>query len=124
MVQRSCPRGWRASSLARLWLSTKRGEGSGRATEDPVSPPVERRVGIVLPPPEESSFTVALRRELHALPRRLREPVILRDIELLGSAEAAALLGLEETAFKSRLHRGRTRLCTVLGASLAGTPQQ
>jgi len=67
---------------------------------------------------------VALRRELHALPLRLREPVILRDIELLGSAEAAALLGLEETAFKSRLHRGRMQLCTVLGASLAGTPQQ
>ena len=34
-------------------------------------------------------------------------PLILRDIEGLSTAEAAAIMELGEAAFKSRLHRAR-----------------
>jgi RNA polymerase sigma-70 factor (ECF subfamily) len=36
-----------------------------------------------------------------------RAPLVLRDIEGLSTAEGAAVLGLSEAAFKSRLHRAR-----------------
>ena len=34
-------------------------------------------------------------------------PLILRDVQGLSTAEAAAIMGLREAAFKSRLHRAR-----------------
>lgn len=49
----------------------------------------------------------ALATAIRALPLRYRTPLILRDIEGLPTADAAAILGLTETAFKSRLHRAR-----------------
>jgi RNA polymerase sigma-70 factor (ECF subfamily) len=49
----------------------------------------------------------ALVRAVRALPVKYRAPLILRDIEGLPTADAAAILGLREAAFKSRLHRAR-----------------
>jgi RNA polymerase sigma-70 factor (ECF subfamily) len=49
----------------------------------------------------------ALAEAVRALPRKYRAPLVLRDIENLSTAEAAAVLGLGEAAFKSRLHRAR-----------------
>jgi RNA polymerase sigma-70 factor (ECF subfamily) len=48
------------------------------------------------------------------LPTVLRAPVVLRDIEGLSTREAASVLDLGEPAFKSRLHRGRMALRTLL----------
>lgn len=42
-----------------------------------------------------------------ALPLEYRMPLVLRDVEGLSTAEAAAVMDLGEAAFKSRLHRAR-----------------
>jgi RNA polymerase sigma-70 factor, ECF subfamily len=44
---------------------------------------------------------------VRALDPDYRAPLILRDVEGLSTAEAAAIMGLSEAAFKSRLHRAR-----------------
>jgi RNA polymerase sigma-70 factor (ECF subfamily) len=49
----------------------------------------------------------ALASAVRALPLKYRGALILSDIEGLSTAEAAAILGLSEGAFKSRLHRAR-----------------
>jgi RNA polymerase sigma-70 factor, ECF subfamily len=49
----------------------------------------------------------ALAAAVRALPLKYRAPLILRDIEGLSTADAAAVLGLGEAALKSRLHRAR-----------------
>jgi RNA polymerase sigma-70 factor (ECF subfamily) len=49
----------------------------------------------------------ALAAAVRALPVKYRAPLVLRDIENLSTADAAAVLGLGEAAFKSRLHRAR-----------------
>jgi RNA polymerase sigma-70 factor (ECF subfamily) len=49
----------------------------------------------------------ALAGAVRALPVKYRAPLVLRDIENLSTADAAATLGLGEAAFKSRLHRAR-----------------
>jgi RNA polymerase sigma-70 factor, ECF subfamily len=49
----------------------------------------------------------ALERAVRALHPDYRAPLILRDVEGLSTAEAAAIMGLREAAFKSRLHRAR-----------------
>jgi RNA polymerase sigma-70 factor (ECF subfamily) len=49
----------------------------------------------------------ALAAAVRALPVKYRAPLILRDVEGLSTADAAAVLGLGEAALKSRLHRAR-----------------
>jgi RNA polymerase sigma-70 factor (ECF subfamily) len=51
---------------------------------------------------------------LGQLPPPWREAVVLRDIEGLSTEEAAAVIGVRQAAFKSRLHRGRMQLRTLL----------
>ncbi len=68
---------------------------------------------------ETDELRVALERALGELPVDLRVPVVLRDIEGLSTAEAAAVLDLGEPAFKSRLHRGRMALRALLTPLLA-----
>lgn len=55
-------------------------------------------------------FLGALEAALRRLPDDYRVAVVLRDIEGLSTAEAAAVLSLEAAALKSRLHRGRMAL--------------
>jgi RNA polymerase sigma-70 factor, ECF subfamily len=68
---------------------------------------------------EREELRAALRRALGELPVDLRAPVVLRDIEGLSTREAAAVLDLGESAFKSRLHRGRMALRSLLTPSVA-----
>jgi RNA polymerase sigma-70 factor (ECF subfamily) len=68
---------------------------------------------------ESEALRAALERALHELPVDLRAPVVLRDIEGLSTREAASVLDLCEPAFKSRLHRGRMALRTLLTPWLA-----
>lgn len=68
----------------------------------------------------ERELEQALERALAQLPADWRAAVVLRDLEGLSSAEAAAASGVREAAFKSRLHRGRMRLRELLGPYLDG----
>lgn len=72
--------------------------------------------GAVEPPDTEAEphgrvalaeLRAALASAVSALPLKYRGPLILRDIEGLSTADSAAILGLHEAAFKSRLHRAR-----------------
>jgi RNA polymerase sigma-70 factor (ECF subfamily) len=55
-----------------------------------------------------------LGRALNELPADWRAAVVLRDVEGLTTREAAEVVGIREAAFKSRLHRGRMQLRTLL----------
>ena len=60
----------------------------------------------------------ALSAAIAALPPEQREVLVLRDVEGLGAEEAAAVLGIEVGALKSRLHRARMELRAGLSALL------
>jgi len=61
--------------------------------------------------PEEALANKQLRRALnaaiHALPRKYRVVLVLRDMEGLSAKEVGEIMGLNERAVKSRLHRAR-----------------
>ena len=69
-------------------------------------------------------------RAIRALPERLRQVVVLRDLHDLSHSEIADELGITTSAAKVRLHRARQRLRTVLqrttefGADQAALPDQ
>ena len=56
----------------------------------------------------------ALRRAVHALPRRYREVVVLCDLEEIDYADAAVALGCPIGTVRSRLHRARALLLDKL----------
>ena len=55
-----------------------------------------------------------LRRGLELLPEKLREAVVLRDLQGLSYQEMAERLGLPEGTVKSRINRGREELSRLL----------
>jgi RNA polymerase sigma-70 factor (ECF subfamily) len=67
-------------------------------------------------------LTVALGAAVRALPLKYRAPLILRDVEGLSTVDAAAILGLSEAAFKSRLHRARIAVRAALRPHLESAP--
>lgn len=62
----------------------------------------------------DREFEAVLRDALTQLPAPWRLAVVLRDIEGLSTEEAAEVTGARPAAFKSRLHRGRMQLRTLL----------
>ncbi|MDQ6776973.1 MAG: sigma-70 family RNA polymerase sigma factor [Actinomycetota bacterium] len=62
----------------------------------------------------DREFELVLRDALGQLPDEWRVAVVLRDMEGLSTEEAAEVTGVRQAAFKSRLHRGRMRLRTLL----------
>jgi RNA polymerase sigma-70 factor (ECF subfamily) len=62
----------------------------------------------------DREFEQMLERALAELPADLRAAVVLRDLEGLSTEEAAAVAGVRQAAFKSRLHRGRMQLRSLL----------
>lgn len=56
---------------------------------------------------EQAELSAILEQAIAILPAEQRSVLVLRDIEGLSTREAAAVLGLREGAFKSRLHRAR-----------------
>ncbi len=66
------------------------------------------------PDPEQQASAAELRevmeREVAALPDAFRTIFVLREVEGLSTAEAAACLGISEDLAKTRLHRARTQL--------------
>ena len=67
---------------------------------------------------EQHDLRLALDTAVRALHPDYRAPLILRDIEGLGTLEAAQILDLSEAAFKSRLHRARSAVRDAVGAYL------
>jgi RNA polymerase sigma-70 factor (ECF subfamily) len=62
----------------------------------------------------DREFDEILDQALMQLPAEWRAAVVLRDIQGLSTKEAAAIVGVREAAFKSRLHRGRMHLRALL----------
>ncbi len=56
---------------------------------------------------EQGELRDRLKQAIRSLPLDYRAPLVLRDVEGLSTAEAAAIIDLGEAAFKSRLHRAR-----------------
>lgn len=71
----------------------------------------QERADVLLERLEVRQF---VRECIDQLPESHRTVLILRDIEELDTAEAAQLLGINETALKVRLHRARQALRTLL----------
>jgi RNA polymerase sigma-70 factor, ECF subfamily len=69
---------------------------------------------------ERRDLEEALGAALHALPAPQREALILRDIEGLPAREVARVLGVQERAVKSRLHRARTAMRDALAPHVGG----
>ena len=90
-------------------LETKRGEALTDASPSPEGKAHAREVGA------------ALAAAISALPTEYREALVLRDVEGLSADEAAAVVGIEVGALKSRLHRARMQLRTELAALLGET---
>lgn len=82
--------------------------------------PIEEAAMVADPGPDpetalQSARAVALiRRELQALPARLREPLILCAIEGLSQDAAAELLGVSRKAIETRIYRARQKLSALL----------
>ena len=71
------------------------------------------------PRAEQRDVRSALERAVRALPVKYRAPLILRDVEGLNTQQAAAIMGLREAAFKSRLHRARLAVREAIENHLA-----
>jgi RNA polymerase sigma-70 factor (ECF subfamily) len=65
-----------------------------------------------------SELGQAIERAILTLPDSLRAAFVLRDIEGLSTREAAAALGIAESALKVRLHRARLALREMLASAV------
>jgi RNA polymerase sigma-70 factor (ECF subfamily) len=116
-----------ATWLARIALheALARARRSKRLTTIDV-PETEQRPELTAPglDPEQETLTSELRGALEqcvdALPRTYRVVFVLRELEGLSTAEAAACLGLSEDVVRTRLHRARGLLRTGLLARSGG----
>ncbi len=109
-----------AFNEAQRWLARRRSASQDPAGDDPLA--------SIPDAPELAPEAQTLDREFEAildgalaqLPLEWRAAVVLRDIEGLSTEAAAAVVGLRQAAFKSRLHRGRAQLRTLLEPYLEG----
>jgi RNA polymerase sigma-70 factor (ECF subfamily) len=70
---------------------------------------------------ERSETRTVVRECIDRLPESYRSVLVLRDIEELDTDETAAALGMSAPAVKTRLHRGRQALRTLLLQRLTST---
>ena len=69
---------------------------------------------------ERAQLGELVRRRIDELPETYRTVLLLRDVEDLDTAETAEFLGIAPNAVKTRLHRARQALRTLLDAELRG----
>jgi RNA polymerase sigma-70 factor (ECF subfamily) len=102
-----------------------------RRPEQPIEPllPAWREDGHSQRPPavwradarlERRENRELVRKAIDELPESYRNVLLLRDIEELDTAETARLLQISEGAVKTRLHRARQALRTLLEPHFAG----
>jgi RNA polymerase sigma-70 factor (ECF subfamily) len=82
-----------------------------RVLSDPVDRSTGSGAGAGMSADERS---LALREAIEELPENYRIVLVLRDIQGLGTLEAATVLGMTENALKTRLHRARQALRELL----------
>jgi RNA polymerase sigma factor (sigma-70 family) len=113
------PKTWLARIAWRVAVdrSQQRGRKREIALESPEKPmeevessdtPADRAI-------QGSQFTAHLERLIAALPKKLREPLILSAIEEMSPREVAATLGINEAVARSRVFRARQILKEKLG---------
>lgn len=112
-----------AAMAERHRLTRSRGSGVG-ALRLGLALPGDEPAGVELVEPAASTDTESavvwretlaeLGAAVAALPARLRDVLVLRDIQGASTREAAEELGISEAAVKQRLHRGRGRLRRAL----------
>jgi RNA polymerase sigma-70 factor, ECF subfamily len=136
VVQETFPRAWRGIGsferraqfftwLYRIGLNEARRRATRRPPQDTVS--IEQGAlesypdlrQAPEPRAEQRDVRAALERSVRALPAKYRAPLILRDVEGLSTEQAAAIMGLREAAFKSRLHRARLAVRQSIEKQLA-----
>jgi RNA polymerase sigma-70 factor (ECF subfamily) len=69
---------------------------------------------------EQGETRALVRACIDRLPESYRTVLVLRDLEGLGTAEAAPILGVSNDALKMRLHRARQALRKLLEPHVAG----
>ena len=69
-------------------------------------------------PAVDSQLAATVREKLHQIPEQYRTVLILRDIEGYSTEHTAAALGLSPNAVKTRLHRARQALRTLIEPAL------
>jgi RNA polymerase sigma-70 factor (ECF subfamily) len=97
-------------------------ERRGDRPTEPLEQSAGERLAESSPTPDAAAHAreigSALAVAIGALPPEHREALVLRDVEGLSAEEAAAVVGIEVGALKSRLHRARTQLRAELGVLL------
>lgn len=83
-------------------------------------PEPEAELAVSLELLEGREVREAVRRSIDQLPDGYRNVLLIRDIEGYDTAETAALLGLTPGAVKTRLHRARAALKTLLEPIMRG----
>ncbi len=135
VTQEAFLRAWRGiarfdgNSRFSTWLyrigineAKRRGARGGAAPTTSLDHHPEAEVSDSRLAPEPSAGEAELQAVLEQAIRELkadhRAALILRDVEGLSTAEAAAAMGLGEAAFKSRLHRARRSVRSVVAEYL------
>lgn len=72
---------------------------------------------------ERAEVQRLVREKIDELPESYRNVLLLRDIEGLDTAETAEVMGMTETAVKTRLHRARQALRELLDGYMCGEAQ-
>ena len=109
---------WLYAIAARVCIRMRRrrkGEPERKLSLDEFIPTSEGEFRLQIPTeglsPEEmlehKELRVALQRAIGKLPKRYRLVLVLRDMEGLTAKEVGSIMGLNERAVKSRLHRAR-----------------
>lgn len=88
-------------------------DGHQKTSTKPWKPLAEHRI-------EGEELRVLVRSKIDELPEDYREVLLLRDIEELDTQATAVHLGISSNAVKTRLHRARQALRTLLEPVFAG----
>jgi len=105
------PKTWLARIAWRMAVDRSRQRGRKHETplEDPASAAEEARSSDIPADRamQSSQESAHLERLIAALPKKLREPLILSAVEEMSPREVAATLGINEAAVRSRVFRAR-----------------
>lgn len=99
-------RDWSRRRAVRRFFSFAVPETAGDLLIDPAAPPDQLA--------EDRQALARAGSAIAALPAALKETLILRTIDGMGQAEAAAALGVSEKTIETRLYRARQRLREAL----------